>query len=217
MCPQEKPKSVNSHEFSFGPVIEETQIRDSGFRTKKTSNVPGGHTTESRGVLLRRERHGVSGMGCGNSKSADIIVEPIPPSKHEVVVETPVKAPVKAAPTKPAPTKPAAKPAAAPAGGKRGPVDAAATGTNPTVASVNLSKIASGDAPGSYNFTPRAAPTPRFIPFQASPTEYGSKVFTGEVANQVHGCCFLQYFAQASPYPSILQREPPSQKRRAGC
>lgn len=153
-------------------------------------------------------------MGCGNSKSADVIVEPLSPSKHEVVVETPVKAPVKAAPTKPAPGKSAAKPAAASASGKRGPVDAAVTGTKSSVASVNLSKIASGGAPGSYNFTPRAAPTPRFIPFQASPTEYGSKVFTGEVANQVQAAAFCNTLLKplhTHPY----RKESPNHKSAA--
>ena len=110
-------------------------------------------------------------MGCGNSKATEGAVQPLPSSKSDVVVELPVKAPpAKAAPTKPAPVKPA--PAKS------------ATGTPETLPSVNLA-LTAGIAPGSYIFTPRPAPTPRFIPFQANPTEYGSKVFLGQVANQV--------------------------------
>ena len=110
-------------------------------------------------------------MGCGRSKSSQVVHTPLPvkpgpvfeqPSKPGPVLELPSKAlpsesstKQAAAPSKPAPTPPAkdapVKPAAAPA--------------------------ASTSA--------QSAQSPRFIRVEADFTEYGTKVFAGEIADKV--------------------------------
>ncbi len=128
-------------------------------------------------------------MGCGNSKTSEVVV----PHPGGAAIEQPVKAPAKAAPAAPA------KSAPPPPTGALPPPKAALSATVAPgkatagpVPSVNLGRVVGGNAPGApgaYFFSPRATPTPRFIPFQANPTEYGSKVFLGQVAQQVrrHG------------------------------
>jgi len=129
-------------------------------------------------------------MGCGNSKTSEVIVP-----HSAAVIETPIKVPAKAAPAAP-PAKAAPSPTqgastGAPLGAAPRVAAAAPGRTAPEpVPTINLGRVVGGDASGgggAYVFTPRVTPTPRFIPFQGNPTEYGSKVFLGQVAQQVRG------------------------------
>ena len=121
-------------------------------------------------------------MGCGHSKSTQVAIAP---RSSAPVVETAVKpakaaaaapapAPAKQAPAKPAPAAPA-KPAPAPPA----KVAAGAPAAGP-------SGTALRGVPGAAE--DRKAPihaSPRFIPVEADPTVYGTKLFAGEVADKV--------------------------------
>jgi hypothetical protein len=124
-------------------------------------------------------------MGCGNSKSSQGVAVPQPskpgpvfeqPSKPGLVLDLPSKAaPAKPAPAESTPTKQAAapsKPAPTPPA-KVAPVKPAAAPS----ASTSLDVMASAAQNG--------AQSPRFIRVEAESTEYGTKLFAGEIADKV--------------------------------
>ena len=134
---------------------------------------------------VRRQTPPWSRMGCGSSTSSQGVTAPQPskpgpvfeqPSKPGPVLELPSKAaPAKPAPAETSPTKQVAapsKPAPTPHA-KVDPVKPAAA----TAASTSLDVMASAAQHG--------AQSPRFIRVEAESTEYGTKLFAGEIADKV--------------------------------